>query len=146
MDDRVTLFSYFLEVEKINDFLEDLTSLRDEGVFIKDKIFILDNLRNPEQAIITFNVVGGMDFSKVHLPSGIIPVHRKKETNTLYSINALNEIIKANNNGKIDPTMSIPWEHFSNSFLITRAGHLTVIPTRLNRIVDLEENTDGGED
>ena len=48
-----------------------------------------------------------------------ISIHRKKETNTLYTVNALNEVIINMNNGILDKTMIIPWENFENSFLLT---------------------------
>jgi len=48
-----------------------------------------------------------------------ISIHRKKETNTLYTVNALNEVIVTINNGVLDKTMILPWENFENSFLLT---------------------------
>ena len=48
-----------------------------------------------------------------------ISIHRKKETNILYTVNALNEVIKDLNNGILDKTMIIPWEAFQNSFILT---------------------------
>ena len=47
-----------------------------------------------------------------------ISIHRKKETNTLYTVNALNEVIKDLNNGILDKTMIIPWESYENSFIL----------------------------
>jgi hypothetical protein len=46
-------------------------------------------------------------------------LYTKKETNTLYTVNALNEVIKDLNNGILDKTMIIPWEAFENSFILT---------------------------
>ena len=48
-----------------------------------------------------------------------ISIHRKKETNTLYTVNALNEVIMNLNNGILDKSMLLPWENFENSFLLT---------------------------
>ena len=42
----------------------------------------------------------------------------KKETNTLYTVNALNEVIKDLNNGILDKTMIIPWSAYENSFIL----------------------------
>jgi len=51
-----------------------------------------------------------------------ISIHRKKETNTLYTVNALNEVIINMNNGILDKNMIVPWENFENSFLLTDDG------------------------
>jgi len=37
-----------------------------------------------------------------------ISLHRKKITNTLYTINALNELIKTINNGVLDTKYQVP--------------------------------------
>jgi len=134
---RAKLFSTFIRWGDLPFVLETLQGLRNSGV--KDKVFVLQNLRNDEQLIVTFNIEEDSNSLRNELPAGSIPVHRKKEVNTLYSINALNEVIKSFNDGVVDPTMDIPWEHYSNSFLIIRSGKLSIIPTKLNRVVDLEE-------
>jgi len=67
-----------------------------------------------------------------------ILVHRKKETNTLYSINALNIIIMNMNNGVLDTTMHVPWENYSNSLLITNENGLNKINIDLYKIYDIK--------
>jgi hypothetical protein len=76
-----------------------------------------------------------------------ISLHRKKQTNTLYTINALNEVIRSLNEGILDKTFSVPWEEYKNSLLLTNEDGLNVIPTRIYSIIDvnawdrnLEEN------
>ena len=44
-----------------------------------------------------------------------ISLHRKKNTNTLYTINALNDLIRELNAGKLDKTYPIKWENYKNS-------------------------------
>jgi len=66
-----------------------------------------------------------------------INIHRKKSTNTLYTINALNEII-AQNNGSRD----IDWSEYEKCLLLTQKDSedkLSIINTSLNNIVDLEK-------
>ena len=48
-----------------------------------------------------------------------ISIHRKKETNTLYTVNALNEIIVEQNNGVLDKTFKLDWPRYENSFILT---------------------------
>ena len=74
-----------------------------------------------------------------------ISLHRKKETNTLYTLNALNEVVKEQNNGQIDPKFSVDWGPHKNTLLVTykddESGEqfLRRIETRLISIVNLDE-------
>jgi hypothetical protein len=47
-----------------------------------------------------------------------ISINRKKETNTLYSINALNSLIKESNNGVLDKSFTINWVSYTNTLLL----------------------------
>jgi len=135
---KVTLFANFVRGEEIDALIQELINIASEGIEVKSKVFVLENLRDDNQYIVTFNIAGDSGAIRDYLPEGSIPVHRKREVNVLYSINALNEIIKAHNDGQVDPTKSIPWEHYRNTFLITRSGELNSIPTKLYKVVELE--------
>ena len=56
-----------------------------------------------------------IDFNAV---SNTISLHRKKITNTLYTINALNELIKTINNGVLDTNYQVEWDTYKNMILI----------------------------
>lgn len=56
-----------------------------------------------------------------------ISIHRKKETNTLYTVNALNEVIIAVNNGVLDKSYQLDWNQFQNSFILTSDSGYRVI-------------------
>jgi hypothetical protein len=64
-------------------------------------------------------------------------VHRKKESNTLYTINALNTLIKELNDGYLDPNYRVDWNDYRNCILLTRGNELKRINTRLHKIVEL---------
>jgi hypothetical protein len=64
-------------------------------------------------------------------------VHRKKETNTMYTINAINELIKNLNNGILDKTYKIEWELYKNSLLVSNNGVFKVINTELKKIYNI---------
>lgn len=64
-----------------------------------------------------------------------IMVHRKKEFNVLYSINALNELVKSLNNGKTDPGFKINWDNYKNSILLTNANVVKQVKTKVHKIV-----------
>ena len=68
-----------------------------------------------------------------------ISLHRKKQTNTLYTINALNNLVQLLNDGEIDPTFPIEWENYRNMLLVTNdSGYgLKKIKTKVDKIVKL---------
>ena len=67
-----------------------------------------------------------------------IQAHRVKRTNTLYSIDGLNELIKILNEGVLDNKFPIPWEEYRNSLLVTKKNKFNHIRTKIFKIVDLE--------
>ena len=121
------------------DILEDVLKqieLVYEIVF--DKIYVLQNEDNVEELMCTYNVdaTSAIDYNKV---PGTISLHRKKFTNTLYTINGLNEVVVKLNDGLMDSKFVVPWEDFRNTLLITNADGLKQIPTRIFKIVNIKE-------
>ena len=98
-----------------------------------NKIYVLQNEDNTNELICTYNVdtQNGVDYNAV---SGTISLHRKKHSNTLYTINALNECVKNLNNGVMDDKFVIPWENFKNMLLVTNSDGLNKINTRIYKI------------
>ena len=78
-----------------------------------DKIYVLQNEDKPKELICTYNVNQEDDID-FNLVQNTISLHRKKITNTLYTINALNEIVANLNNGIVDSKFTVPWENFKN--------------------------------
>jgi hypothetical protein len=68
-------------------------------------------------------------------------LHRKKYSNTLYTINALNEVIKNLNNGVLDTGYQVPWENFKNMIMVTNSEGLNKINTRIYKIIKLLTTT-----
>ena len=62
-----------------------------------DKIYVFQNEDDNNQLLCTYNVE--YDENYVEGIQDTISLHRKKQTNTLYTINALNETIRSLNNG-----------------------------------------------
>ena len=100
------------------------------------KIYVLQNENNINELICTYNVnfKNSIDYNIV---SNTISLHRKKHTNTLYTINALNECIKNLNNGVMDSNFTIPWENFKNMLLVTNTEGLNKINTRIYKIIKI---------
>ena len=95
------------------DIESTVSKIVSEYTIVFNKIYVLQNEDNINELICTYNVDVG---SKVNYNavSGTISLHRKKHSNTLYTINALNECIKNLNNGVLDSKFVVPWENFKN--------------------------------
>jgi len=70
-------------------------------------------VKSPNNVICVYNV----SFDEKRLKD-TISINRKKQTNTLYSINALNSLIKVLNNGILDKTFVINWENYADTILL----------------------------
>ena len=101
------------------------------------KIYVLQNENNINELICTYNVdlEAGADYNDV---KGTISLHRKKHSNTLYTINALNEVIANLNNGLVDSKFIVPWENFKNTLMVTNSDGLNKIPTRIYKIIKID--------
>jgi len=98
-----------------------------------NKMFVL-HIKSTDEYTITYNVDQG---NVNNIPENTILVHRKKESNTLYTINALNELIKKLNGGVVNPRFPIEWSHYRNSILLTNHGELKQLNTKIYKIVEL---------
>ena len=112
----------------LNDVLDTIQSNYD---LFMGKIFVLSSLEDAK-LMCTYNVVRNLTESRI--PQTIL-VHRKKQTNTLYTINALNELIKNLNNGILDKKFPIDWENYKNRVLLYQNEEFKVIKTKLYKIV-----------
>ena len=129
------LLCSFTTKDNLDEIIKKIT---DSYSIVFNKVYVLQNENNVNELICTYNVdMGdGVDYNKV---AGTISLHRKKYSNTLYTINALNECIKNLNNGVMDAKFIMPWENFKNMLLITNSDGLNKINTRIYKIIDLEK-------
>ena len=128
---KTQLLLTFTGYEYIDDVIENIKSVYELS---DDRIFVLVNKRNPKEASLTYNVVKK---NYKDTPNRTILVHRKKETNTLYTINALNELIKSLNGGVVDPRYRIDWQHYKNTILLTQQNELKQLKTKIHTIIEL---------
>lgn len=129
-DLRNKLFCTFTTLEEMDDLIDRITSNYN---IIYNKLFVL-HIKSNDEYVCTYNIEQGNTSS---LPSGTIMVHRKKDTNTLYTINALNELIKKLNGGVVDTKFPIDWKHYRNTILLTQHDELKQLKTRIHKIVEL---------
>ena len=118
------------------DLDKTIESIKGAYTIAFSKIYVLQNENNINELICTYNVdlEAGADYNDV---KGTISLHRKKHSNTLYTINALNEVIANLNNGLIDSKFIVPWENFKNTLMVTNSDGLNKIPTRIYKIIKI---------
>ena len=114
---------------------QTLTDIQKNFTIVFEKIYVLQNEDKQNELICTYNVEKNdeLDFNAVQ---NTISLHRKKMSNTLYTINALNELIKTINNGVLDTKFQLPWDRYKNMILITNKEGLSRISTRILKIIN----------
>ena len=98
-------------------------------------IYIFDNEDNKRETIFTYNIYPGQNHGM--LPNTIL-VHRKKESNTLYTINALNALIRNINNGILDTSYQLNWQTYQNMLIIISSDELTKTRIKLTETIRLK--------
>lgn len=98
-------------------------------------IYVLSNVDVENALCCTYNIEIPEKIS--NFPEYTISLHRKKMTNTLYTINALNTLIKTLNNGVVDKNFKVDWNEYQNCILVTAGDKLKKINTKLNNIIKL---------
>ena len=124
------LFCTFTQEHLIDGIIADLSY---KYTILYNKIFVLE-VKDNNEYVLTYNI----DLANLEgIPLNTILVHRKKETNTLYTINALNELIKKLNGGVVDPRFQIDWKHYKNTILLTQQNDLRQLKTKIYKIIEL---------
>ena len=124
------LFCTFTKLEDIDNLVSNITSLYS---VMYNKLFVLQ-VKNSDEYVVTYNIDQGNITS---IPDNTILVHRKKESNTLYTINALNELIKQLNNGIVDTKYKVEWNHYKNSILLTQHNDFKQLQTKIFKVIEL---------
>ena len=130
---KTQLLCTFTTKKNINNTID---KIKESYNIAFNKIYILQNENNINELICTYNVESdeSIDYNIV---SNTISLHRKKHSNTLYTINALNEVIKNLNNGVLDIGYQVPWENFKNMIMVTNSEGLNKIHTRIFKIINI---------
>ena len=124
------LFCTFTSGEELDELVSELSTVY---TIMYNKMFVLF-VKSTNEYVVTYNV----DQGNVNtIPENTILVHRKKETNTLYTINALNELIKKLNDGVVDMSYRVNWLHYRNSILLTQHNELKQLNTKVFKIIEL---------
>lgn len=114
---------YKLLVEQVKSFY----------TLTNNKIFVFNNEKNNNELYLTYNILNS-EAARKKLPN-TISIHRKKQTNTLYTLNAMNKLITEENNGVFDKTYQLNWEYYNNSLIITNEISVKIIPLKIFDII-----------
>ncbi len=97
------------------------------------RLFIFSNTNVPSELYITYNVVN-VKKDAGRFPNTIL-IHRKKQTNTLYTLNAMNKLIEEEN-GQADKSFVVNWKLYENSLIITGDVSIRIIPLKIFSLVE----------
>jgi len=124
------LFCTFSSEQQLD---EVLGTIQNKYKIIYNKIFVLYS-KSQDEYICTYNV----DLGNIsNFIANTILVHRKKESNTLYTINSLNRLIESLNGGMLDTNYKINWPDYQNCILLTKGPELKRVNTKLFKIIEL---------
>ena len=139
MENKKLLLCSFLDIEnedykeKINNFIDKLNQ---EYNIDKDDIFVIKNLTNEKQYLITYifeyDIENKINFNLIY--PGTIPIQKNRPTNTIFTINSLNRLIEQESGaskGNIDyKSVQVDWNHYINTCIILKDGDLMINKTR----------------
>jgi hypothetical protein len=122
-------------VFSLKENLDYTTNIIESTYFVLfKKIFIL-GIEDSEEFICSFNI--DKEMQRKQLPNAML-VHRKRDTNTIYTINSLNALIKQQNNGVLDKSFKIEWANYSNGILLLSNNELKFLNTYLYQIINVK--------
>ena len=98
------------------------------------KIFIL-GIEDSNEFVCSFNI--DREMQRKQLPNAML-VHRKRETNTIYTINSLNALIRHQNNGVLDKSFKIDWANYTNGILLLSNNEIKFLRTYLYQIINVK--------
>jgi hypothetical protein len=109
-------FAHRSDINIVSEYIQHNYEIPERRIFVFSNAEVSDNL------YCTYNAN-----ETARRGQNTISIHRKKETNTLYTVNALNEVIRTVNNGVLDKTYQLDWSIYQNSFILTDATGYRVI-------------------
>ena len=132
------LLASFLRTEDEDAILKEVQYIADSLDLTNNSIFLLQDEENADRKILTYNVAGSPTNPRLFT----LRIHRKRQTNTLYTINALNKAVALDNNGETGKHLKLDWEKYANTALLTTNKSLQIVPLKLLKIFKIEEEPD----
>ena len=102
---KTQLLCTFTDIQNYNEIIKQVSSFYD---ILFGKVYALQNRDNLDEIYLTYNINSAL-LDNNNFFNNTISVHRKKDSNTIYTINSLNMLIKHLNNGLLDLKFQINW-------------------------------------
>jgi len=116
-------------------YLDDtINNIKSEYQLINNKIITINNVENEDELFCIYNII--ITNGNVNFPNTIL-IHRKRKTNTLYTINSLNNMIWVLNDGNFSHDFIIPWENYRNTLWRMKEDKLDIVKTQLYKTFEL---------
>ena len=131
---QTQLLCTFTTKEELQNTLQ---LIRETYHIVYNYIYVLQNKGNLDELFVTYNI--DTQYKPGKPLSDTILVHRKKQSNTLYTINALNELVKEENGGVLDKSFSVDWDKFKNSIIVTNVEGTKKISTRIFEVIEFNQ-------
>lgn len=129
------LLCTFTTKDKLQQTLQDI---REVYVIVYNYIYVLQDKSNLDELFVTYNI--NTAYRPQQPLEDTILIHRKKESNTLYTINALNQLVKEENGGILDKSFIVDWQKFRNSIILTNTEGTKRIQTRIFEVIEFNQN------
>ena len=136
--DRGVLLASFIKAESEEAVLEEVEFIASNIDLTNKFIFLLEDKEDPTNKILSYNAIVAKN--RVYNPRlYTIRVHRKKQTNTLYTINALNKAVALEHDGQTGKHLKLDWEQYRDSILLTAGKDLRVHNVTVAKIFQVED-------
>ena len=132
------LLASFLDSYEEDYVLKEVEFIANNLELTNSMVFLLEQKTETPRLFLTYNAVTQKG-RRFHPSLFTMRVHRKKQTNTLYTINALNLAIAAEHDGKTGRDLKLNWENYQNSILLTTGKKLQSHPIEVLKIFKIEE-------
>ena len=134
---RGILLASFITSDSEEEILAEVENIAATLHLSNNMIFVLRLLDEPDKKVITYNALiqrGEPLNSRLFT----MRIHRKETTNTLYTINALNAAVAAENDGQTGKHLKLDWENYRNSMMLVTGPKLVVHPVEVLKIYRIE--------
>ena len=138
---RGVLLASFLTGASEQQIMHCVSTIASLPSLASNNIFLFENTEDPSRHLLTYNLY--LDQKKQsNNVCGLytIRLHRKKDTNTLYTINALNAAVREQHGGQTGKHLKVDWSQYPNSLLLTSQQKLQVHPVEVIKIFKIEDD------
>ena len=135
---RGVLLASFVTTDDDEKILAEVEHIAATDDLTNNLIFLLAMPDEPERRVITYNAY--LEKGKpLNSRLFTMRVHRKKSSNTLYTINALNKAVALEHDGQTGRHLKLNWDDYKNSIMLLTGSELKVYNVEVVKIYKIEE-------